>query len=61
MSAVYFNVEVLQYREKSNNLNSRQISQSGQQKIKMVDNAGQFIKKIFIVLFSKEKHFNNDV
>jgi len=26
----------------------------------MADNAGQFINKIFIVLFFKQKHFNND-
>jgi len=58
MSAISFNIEVLQYREKSNNLSRRQISKSWQYKIKMADNAGQFIKTIFIVLFFKQKHFN---
>jgi len=49
MSAILFNTEVLQHREKSNKLNRRQVSKSGQHKIKMADNIGQFIKTIFIV------------
>ena len=46
MSAIKFNIEALQYREKSNNLN-RRLSQSWQHKIKMADKAEQFIKNDF--------------
>ena len=54
MSAIYFQIEVQQYREKRNNLNRRQISQSWQHKTKMADNAGQFIKKIFMFYSSNK-------
>jgi len=56
-SAITINNWGPQYREKSNHLNLRQISRSWQHGIKKADNAGQFIKMIFIlfILHTKNK------